>query len=292
MFKKDGLTLYAVVPPPFIAPDYALLVSDTHGRSYNIVTEEGRFSELVREIGHSIATEYCLTYHTPSDRHTSRKVELKINYDRPEQQRPIYRVPGSWRQRGPASTCPKKARPSDHKQSGTGLTQLSFQWWNGAIPLIAILALLALSRAGLQVQPARRLEAIVGELHRTHNPYSDIQAAAAERAARPAAPPPQRAPGAAAPLRNGQADFITVNPVAPLPAEYSLLKDENLAGTRQGRRPGGPHASVSRAHARIQLAPQRHVSASGPELDQRHVSQQSAGPWGGGAGPRQRSTFG
>ena len=54
MFKKAGLTLYAVVPPPFIAPDYAELVSSTHGRSYNIVTEEGRFSELVREIGHSM----------------------------------------------------------------------------------------------------------------------------------------------------------------------------------------------------------------------------------------------
>ena len=65
MLKKNGLTLYAVVPPPFIAPDYAKIVGETHGRSYNIVTEEGRFDELVREIGHSIATEYSLTYRTP-----------------------------------------------------------------------------------------------------------------------------------------------------------------------------------------------------------------------------------
>src|SRR5215469_3279851 len=83
MFKKNGLTLYAVVPPPFIAPDYAVLVGDTHGRSYNIVTEQGRFSELVREIGHSIATQYSLTYRTPSpiEDGTSRKVELKVNYE-------------------------------------------------------------------------------------------------------------------------------------------------------------------------------------------------------------------
>ena len=48
MLKKNGLTLYAVVPPPFIAPDYAKIVGETHGRSYNIVTEGGRFDELVR----------------------------------------------------------------------------------------------------------------------------------------------------------------------------------------------------------------------------------------------------
>src|SRR5579871_1529370 len=55
--KKNGLTLYAVVPPPFIAPEYAQIVDATHGKSYNIITEEGRFASLVREIGHSIATE-------------------------------------------------------------------------------------------------------------------------------------------------------------------------------------------------------------------------------------------
>ena len=65
MMKRNGLTLYAVVPPPFIAPEYAEIVQATHGRSYNIVTEEGRFASLVREIGHSIATEYSLTYRTP-----------------------------------------------------------------------------------------------------------------------------------------------------------------------------------------------------------------------------------
>ena len=40
--KKNGLTLYAVVPPPFIAPEYQEIVDATHGRSYNIITEEGR----------------------------------------------------------------------------------------------------------------------------------------------------------------------------------------------------------------------------------------------------------
>src|SRR5580693_5198255 len=38
--KKNGLTLYGVVPPPFIAPEYQEIVDATHGRSYNIITEE------------------------------------------------------------------------------------------------------------------------------------------------------------------------------------------------------------------------------------------------------------
>ena len=146
MFKKNGLTLYAVVPPPFIAPDYALLVSDTHGRSYNIVTEEGRFSELVRQIGHSIATEYSLTYRTPRpiEDGTSRKVELKINYDGQSGDADTgYQVRGV---SGASVNVPEEGEAgATANESGTGLTQLSFQWWNGAIPLIAILALLALS---------------------------------------------------------------------------------------------------------------------------------------------------
>src|SRR3984893_11472428 len=82
MMKRNGLTLYAVVPPPFIAPEYAEVVETTHGRSYNIVTEEGRFSSLVREIGHSIATEYSLTYRTPRpiEDGTNRSVRREIDY--------------------------------------------------------------------------------------------------------------------------------------------------------------------------------------------------------------------
>ena len=81
--KKNGLTLYAVVPPPFIAPEYQEIVDATHGRSYNIITEEGRFPSLVREIGHSIATEYSLTYRTPRpiEDGTNRSVQLKVDYN-------------------------------------------------------------------------------------------------------------------------------------------------------------------------------------------------------------------
>ena len=47
------------------------------------MTEEGRFASLVREIGHSIATEYSLTYRTPRpiEDGTDRTVELKVTYN-------------------------------------------------------------------------------------------------------------------------------------------------------------------------------------------------------------------
>ncbi|HEV3109860.1 MAG TPA: FHA domain-containing protein [Candidatus Binataceae bacterium] len=253
MFKKNGLTLYAVVPPPFIAPDYALLVGDTHGRSYNIVTEEGRFSELVREIGHSIATEYSLTYRTPRpiEDGTSRKVELKINYDGQSADADTgYQVRGI---SGAAINVPEEGEAgATANESGTGLTQLSFKWWNGAIPLIAILALLALSRAGLG-PPAEELKAIIEGYNQPTIRTPVFRPQPQSAPPRPAAPPPQRAGVAPAPLAGtGQAKLITVNPVAPLPAEYSLLKDEISLGRGTENDLVVPHASISRAHARIQ----------------------------------------
>lgn len=253
MFKKTGLTLYAVVPPPFIAPDYAQLVSVTHGRSYNIVTEEGRFDELVREIGHSIATEYSLTYRTPVpiEDGTQRKVELKVNYDGQSATADTeYQVPGI---SGARINIPEEgATGATANESGTGLLQLSFQWWNGIVPLGAILALLALSRAGLG-PPAEELKAIV-EARTQTVPRIPIPTRASQApVAQPAPPPPPR-PAAAAPIRvgTGQAKLITVNPVAPVPAEYSLLKDEISLGRGTENDLVVPHASVSRAHARIQ----------------------------------------
>jgi hypothetical protein len=252
MFKKNGLTLYAVVPPPFIAPDYALLIGATHGRSYNIVTEEGRFSELVREIGHSIATQYSLTYRTPRpiEDGTARKVELKINYEGQSADADTgYQVRGI---SGASINVPEEGEAgATANEGGTGLSQLSFEWWNGAVPLIAILALLALSRAGLG-PPAEELKAIVEAYNQStiRSPVFRPQQGTAPRAA--AAPPQRPVTAAPAPAAvTGQPKLITVNPVAPLAAEYSLLKDEVSLGRGTENDLVVPHASVSRAHARI-----------------------------------------
>ncbi len=152
MLKKNGLTLYAVVPPPFIAPEYQEIVDATHGRSYNIITEEGRFASLVREIGHSIATEYSLTYRTPRpiEDGTNRSVQLKVDYNSESgDAETSYQVRGVG---GAAINVPggcRATRPTSNS-TGTGLKQLSFNWWNGAVPLIAILGLFGLSRMKLR----------------------------------------------------------------------------------------------------------------------------------------------
>src|SRR5229473_6675934 len=126
MLKKNGLTLYAVVPPPFIAPEYQEIVDATHGRSYNIITEEGRFPSLVREIGHSIATEYSLTYRTPRpiEDGTNRSVELRIDFDgQSGSATTAYQVKGIG---GAAINVPEDANTAGGNAAGTGLRQFSF----------------------------------------------------------------------------------------------------------------------------------------------------------------------
>ncbi len=251
MLKKNGLTLYAVVPPPFIEPAYQEIVDATHGRSYNIITEEGRFPSLVREIGHSIATEYSLTYRTPRpiEDGTNRSVELKIDYNSEAGEvETAYQVRGLG---GAAINVPEDAGTAGGNSTGTGLRQFSFSWWNGAVPLIAIVGLFGLSRMRFGVS-ADELKAIV-----------EAQGAIAPRM--PAAPPPavramQRAPAGpsqspmTAPRGAGQtqgARLVAVDRIDPVPAEYSLMKDEISIGRGEDNDVVIPHASVSRRHARL-----------------------------------------
>ncbi len=251
MLKKNGLTLYGVVPPPFIAPEYQEIVDATHGRSYNIITEEGRFASLVREIGHSIATEYSLTYRTPRpiEDGTNRSVELKIDYNgEAGEAETAYQVRGLG---GAAINVPEDAGTAGGNSTGTGLKQFSFSWWNGAVPLIAIIGLFGLSRMRFGV-PADELKAIV-----------EAQGAPSLRI--PSAPPPaartvQRAPARpshspmTAPRAAGNtkgARLVAVDRVDPVPAEYSLMKDEISIGRGEDNDVVIPHASVSRQHARL-----------------------------------------
>jgi hypothetical protein len=251
MLKKNGLTLYGVVPPPFIAPEYQEIVDATHGRSYNIITEEGRFASLVREIGHSIATEYSLTYRTPRpiEDGTNRSVELKIDYNgEAGEAETAYQVRGLG---GAAINVPEDAGATAGNSTGTGLKQFSFSWWNGAVPLIAIIGLFGLSRMRFGV-PADELKAIV-------------EAQGAPSLRMPSAPPPaartvQRAPARpshspmTAPRGAGNtkgARLVAVDHVDPVPAEYSLMKDEISIGRGEDNDVVIPHASVSRQHARL-----------------------------------------
>lgn len=247
LLKKNGLTLYAVAPPPFIAPEYQKIVDETHGRSYNIITEEGHFAELVRQIGHSIATQYSLTYRTPRpiEDGTNRSVELQIDYNgQSATASTSYQVRGIG---GAAINVPEEEGAPGQQAEGVALNQVSFKLWNGVVPLIAILALLGLSQLRFGVSQ-EELKAIV-----------DAQAAppppavprAVPRAA-PAAPPPRAA--TPIPMAGGGGfgpRLQTLNPIAPIASEYAVLKDEVSLGRGEDNDIVIPHASVSRIHARL-----------------------------------------
>jgi len=266
IMQKNGLTLYAVAPPPFIAPEYAEVVEATHGKLYNIVSEEGRFSELVREIGHSIATEYSLTYRTPRpiEDGTERKIDLKVDYNGESGAADTsYQVRGVG---GAAINVPEEGSSESGGESGVGLTQVSFNWWNAVVPLIAILGLFGLSQMRFGVSQ-EELKSIV-EAQSKAAPVSagsivssarDFVARQAQRPAASTQAPVRTAPTPAnvrpaPPPRSGavtEARLTTVNPVDPLPAEYALLKDEISLGRGEDNDVVIPHASISRAHARL-----------------------------------------
>jgi hypothetical protein len=256
MMKRNGLTFYAVVPPPFIAPEYAEIVEATHGRSYNIVTEEGRFASLVREIGHSIATEYSLTYRTPRpiEDGTDRKVELKINYNgQTGSADTSYQVHGVG---GATINVPEEGAATDTNMGGTGLRQLSFNWWNLAVPLIAIMGLFGLSRMRFGMS-AEELKAIVEAQGQAAPPPAPRAAARAPVTAAPRPAPAARTassappPPSSGPMSANEARLSLLEAIDPVPAEYSVFKDEVSLGRGEDNDVVIPHASVSRAHARL-----------------------------------------
>jgi hypothetical protein len=252
LLQKNGLTLYAVAPPPFIAPEYDQIVQGTHGKLYNIVSEEDRFSELVREIGHSIATEYSLTYRTPRpiEDGTSRAVDLKVDYNGQSGTADTsYQVKGIG---GAAINVPSGGAG----QTGTGLVQLSFSWWNAAVPLIAILGLIGLSRMRFGVS-AEELNSIVEAQSRAPNPnvIASARQMVANRGRGAPAPAQHTTARAAAPVSNPggmhEARLTAIEPVDPVPAEYALLKEEASIGRGEDNDIVIPHPSISRAHARL-----------------------------------------
>ena len=259
--KNNGLTLYAVVPPPFIAPQYAEIVQATHGRSYNIITEEGRFQSLVLEIGHSIATEYSLTYLTPRpiEDGTDRKVELKVNFNGDTATADTsYQVRGVG---GARINTGGEAGGASDNGGGPILDQFSFAWWNLGVPLIAVVGLLGLSRVRFGVS-TDELKAIVEAQSQGPSPIVRARQAVANAASSgvgrpssprmPAQPAPSQAAPASAPAPVGREPHLaTIGHVDPVPAEYSLLKEEVSLGRGEENDVVIPHPSVSRSHARL-----------------------------------------
>jgi len=254
---KADLTLYAVAPPPFIAPQYAQIVQATRGKLYNIVTEENRFPELVRAIGHSIATEYSLSYRSPRpiEDGTERVVELRLKY---QEQSAV--ADTSYQVRGVGGAAINQSPAAGKSAPGvSGFAQLSFRWWNGIVPVLALMGLWVLSRARFGVS-AEELRAIVEAQSRV--PQPNLSQAARQLAGPRARPGASSAPPAPALPRSSaaaltpatgraEARLTAVEPIDPVPAEYPVLKAEVSLGRGEDNDIVIPHPSVSRAHARL-----------------------------------------
>ena len=254
LFQKNGLTLYAVAPPPFIAPEYQGIVQSTHGRLFNIVSEQNRFPELVRDIGHSIATEYSLTYRTPRpiEDGTDRTVELRVNFNgETGSTTTSYQVKGIG---GAAINVPDEGADGSGEEAPQ-LSQFSFAWWNALVPLIALLGLAGLSRLRLGVS-ADELKAIVDEQSKAAPPnLSDAARSMAQRArgAVSIGASSSAAPSVIAPVTptGGEARLTAIDRIEAIPAEFALLKSEVTIGRGEDNDIVIPHASVSRNHARL-----------------------------------------
>ncbi len=165
---------------------------------------------------------------------------------------------------GAAINVPDEGAGAGENASGTGLRQIAFEWWNAAVPLIAILGLFGLSRMRFGISTEELKSDRRGPEPRGARRAGSIVAGArdfvARQAARPASPVPVRpAPSSGSvrpppPTRPGaitEARLTTVNPIDPVPAEYALLKDEISLGRGEDNDVVIPDASISRAHARL-----------------------------------------
>jgi hypothetical protein len=234
-------------------------VGATHGRLYNIVTEQNRFPDLVREIGHSIATEYSLTYLTPRpiEDGTNRSVQLRVNYNgetgAAETSYQVKGVGGAAINEPAVGGTPGEVTPRS--------AQFAFAWWNGIVPLAAILGLIALSRMRFGVS-SDELKAIVEAQSKAPSPNlaaAARQVAERARAAAPARsePPAPASPRTMAPVTISgagaphEARLTTLDKIDSIPNEYALLKPEVAVGRGENNDIVIPHASVSRNHARL-----------------------------------------
>ena len=121
------------------------------------------------------------------------------------------------------------------------------------MPLIAIMGLFGLSRMRFGLS-ADELKAIVEAQNQPAPPPPPRAAARAPVTARPA--PPARTVSAAppppsSPMAAHEARLSLLEAIDPVPSEYSLFKDEVSLGRGEDNDVVIPHASVSRAHARL-----------------------------------------
>lgn len=222
--QRARVSVYAVAPPPFVAPDLHKLTRETGGRHYNIVSEGRRFPELIGEIGRSLASQYFLTYLSPRpvEDGTRREISLRVNHPNGEgEARTAYQVRGVGGARAVAPSAVPGAPASD--------ALIAYHWWNVVIPLLAGACLLLLARVRLSELPA--------ELRSMVNPLAGWAGGASTTVA-PEKPAPY-------------ARLIRQSAFDQVPREIPLSRDELVIGRGEECDVIIPHASVSREHARV-----------------------------------------
>ena len=222
--KRANLSVYAVAPPPFVAPDLHKIAQETGGRHYNIVSEGKRFPELIGEIGRSLASQYFLTYLSPRpvEDGTQRNITLSVNYQTREGE-----AQGSYQVRGVGGARLVAPSPMSGAPSTGGL--VSYSWWNVVIPLLAAAGLLLLARVRLSALPAEVLSMV--------KPLSALN--------------PTATPAGAPEKPASYARLIRQSPIDEAPKEIAFSRDEFVIGRGEECDVIIPHTSISREHARV-----------------------------------------
>lgn len=233
--KKANLNVYAISPPPFMAPDLHTIAKESAGRHYNIVSEGERFPELIGEIGRSLASQYFLTYISPSpvEDGAERAVTLILRHPNGEgEARFSYQVGGISGTRvvttgsGPGTT---------HSQA-----VIAYGMWNLLVPLLAAGGLILLARVRLNEIPAEVLSLVKTATSRP---------AATGQGSDPIVPK------TSAPY----ARLVRQSPIEDAPREIALSRDEMTIGRGEECEAIILHSSLSREHARIKKVKQGYV---------------------------------
>ena len=238
--KKANLNVFAISPPPFMAPDLHMIAKESAGRHYNIVSEGERFPELISEIGRSLASQYFLTYTSPRsvEDGTEREVRLIIQHPNGEGEARIsYQVSGIGGARvvttssGPGATSPQAV--------------IAYEVWNMLIPLLAAGGLIVLARIRINKIPEIPAEVLSMLKTATAGPSSMNQSPT----------PAPVGPGTSAPY----ARLMRQSPFEEVPREIAFSRDEMTFGRGEECEAIIPHTSISREHARIKKVKQGYV---------------------------------